>query len=226
MRENRDFRSKFKMPLEAFKILRRQMYRANNLNASTGILERKRGMYMLYDNPPVLEYLEKEKGKIIHLYGDPDTGRTSVMFSMIDYLIRQGQPCAYLVPSSGSIQAERFKHYIKDLSMCPLVIIKDRKSLSFSLKCLTEATENIFIDCFLSFILYRSKRQNVSLMSLLSGYAFGAHTNFILCNDTRHIPGEERSSPAYMEIFRRYSSKNVLVYKDAATNIYYNFKEW
>ncbi len=181
---------------------------------------------MLYDNTSVLEYLEKEQGKIIHLYGDPDTGRTSVMFSMIDYLIGKGHPCAYLVPSSGTIQIERFRHYIKDLSMCPLAIVKDRKSLSFNLRCLAEATEYIFLDCFLSFILYRTRRQNASLMSLLSGYAYGSRTNFILCNDTRHIPGEESTSPAYMEIFRRYSSKNILVYKDPASNIFYNFKEW
>ncbi len=181
---------------------------------------------MLYDNLSVLSYLEKEKGKIIHLYGDPDTGRTSVMFSMIDYLIQHGQTCAYLVPSSGSIQAERFRHYLKDISLCPLVVVKDRKSLSFSLQCLSEATEHIFLDCFLSYILYRSKKQNASLMSLLSGYAYGGHINFILCNDTRHIPGEEKTSPAYMERFRRYSSKNILVYKDEATNIYYDFKEW
>lgn len=181
---------------------------------------------MLYDNLSVLSYLEKEGGKIVHLYGDPDTGRTSVMFSMIDYLISKGQMCSYLVPLSGGLQAERFRHYVKDISMCPLVIVKDRKDLANSLRYLTDAAENIFLDCFLSYILYRTKRQNGSLMSLLSGYAFGSNVNFILCNDTRHVPGENKTSPAYMEIFRRYSSKNILVHKDEQLNIYYDFKEW
>ena len=152
---------------------------------------------MLYDNLSVLSYLEKEGGKIVHLYGDPDTGRTSVMFSMIDYLISKGQMCSYLVPLSGGLQAERFRHYVKDISMCPLVIIKDRKDLANSLRYLTDAVENIFLDCFLSYILYRTKRQR-----------------------------ESKTSPAYMEIFRRYSSKNILVHKDEQLNIYYDFKEW
>lgn len=181
---------------------------------------------MLYDNLEVLNYLESGKGKLIHLYGNADTGRTSVMFSVIDYLISHGHPCAYMVPAASTLQVDRFRHYVKDLSMCPLVIIQDKKSLSFNISCLAAATEYIFLDCFLDYILHRPKLKIANLMALLSGYAMGSRISFILCNDTRHIPGEEKSSPAYMEVFRRYSDKNILVYKDPATNIRYNFKDW
>lgn len=181
---------------------------------------------MLYDNQEVLDYLLHNNRKLIHLYGEADAGRTSVMFSMIDHLASNGKSCAYLVPSAAKIQEERFRRYIKDPSLCPMVIIKDRKSLASSLSLLSEVTEDIFIDNFLSYILYRTRRQNTSLMSMLSGYTYGTYANLILCNDTRHIPGEEKTSPAYMEIFRRYSSKNILVQKDEGQNVHYIFKEW
>ena len=181
---------------------------------------------MLYDNEEVLNYLKQEDGKLIHLYGEADAGRTSVLFSMIGYLTSQGHPCAYLVPGKSQMQIERFRRYIKDPSLCPLIIIQDRKTLSSVISGLATVTDYIFIDCFLSYILYRTRRQNASLMSFLSGQAYGNHLNFVLCNDTRHIPGEDKPSPAYMEIFRRYSSKNVLVYKDTGANIFYEFKGW
>ena len=181
---------------------------------------------MLYDNQEILDYLLYNRGKLIHLYGEADTGRTSVMFSMIDHLAANGKICAYLVPSESKIQEERFRRYIKDPSLCPLVVVKDRKSLSSSLSLLSRVAEDIFIDNFLSYVLYRTRRQNASMMSMLSGYAYGTYANLILCNDTRHIPGEEKTSPAYMEIFRRYSSKNILVQKDDKQDVHYAFKEW
>ena len=41
---------------------------------------------MIYENQEVLDYLLDNKGKLIHLYGEADAGRTSVLFSLIENL--------------------------------------------------------------------------------------------------------------------------------------------
>ena len=183
-------------------------------------------LILLYDNQNVLDYLLRERGRLVHLYGEADAGRTSVLFSLIGHLTEHGHPCAYLAPIGNQIQVERFRRYVKDPALCPLAVVPDRKLLPGIITELSEAADYLFLDCFLSYILYRTRRQNASLMSFLSGCAYGKGTSFILCNDTRHVPGDDTASPAYMEVFRRYSSRNVLVYKDAAADIYYSFKDW
>lgn len=181
---------------------------------------------MIYDNKKVLDYLLNNDGKLIHLYGQADAGRTSVLFSLISYLVANEQTCAYLVPQKNVLQIELFQRYVKDLSLCPMCIIQDKEELIHTIGQLSGTIQYIFIDNFLYYVLYRTKKKNQLLLSSFSSYAYKTKTNFVFCNDMRHVPGINKTVPAYLELFRRYSTNNILVRKDENKNIYYDFEEW
>ena len=176
---------------------------------------------MLYDNQEVLNYLLNNKGKLIHLYGEADAGRTSVLFSLTEFLTRQEKIVCYITP-----RAEEFRKNVFDrMVSCPeRCIIAHASSFKEMAPLLSLGADIYMIDNFLEQILHKKKAQIARTFSLLSGQAFQHGYNIILANDLR-INKEKGIHPAYMEYFRHYCRKHIEVKKDSDFHIHYNFTE-
>ena len=179
---------------------------------------------MLYSNQDIITYLSKEEGKLIHLYGEPDAGRTQVLFSIIDELTKQDKFCSYWVPRKEEYRKNVFDEMVDKKQCCIIGFPDTAQELSQFLK-LAEGTDLICIDNFLEYILHKRKAQIRLVFSMLSAAAYEHKTNFLLVNDLRYLPAKGGLHPAYQEYFRYFCSRHVCVEKDSDFHIRYRFCE-
>jgi len=177
---------------------------------------------MLYDNPEVLEYLQQSNGKLIHVYGDPDSGRTSVLFSWVDYLTRQGQAVCYVVPRMELFWKDLFHQYVDKPERCYIAKASTEKEIR---SILDVDFDWYCFDNFLDLILHKPKPKIRSLFSLLSGHVYQTRQNAILVNGLRYYEAKGGYHPAYLEYFRHYCMKHAVVEKDSDFHIRYRFTE-
>lgn len=176
---------------------------------------------MIYENQEVLDYLLDNKGKLIHLYGEADAGRTSVLFSLIENLTQQEKIICYITPRTEEFRKNVFDRMISYPERC---IIAQASSYKEITPLLSLGADIYMVDNFLEQILHKKKPQITHTFSLLSGQAFQNGYNIILSNDLR-ISKEKGIHPAYMEYFRHFCSKHIEVKKDSDFHIHYNFTE-
>jgi len=177
---------------------------------------------MLYDNQDVLQYLDKEKGKLVHLYGEPDAGRTQVLFSVINALANQDRFCCYWVPRKEEYRKEVFDATVGKKQCCIIGFPETAQELQQFL-VLAKDTDLICVDNFLEYILHKRKAQIRLIFSLFSASAYEYGTNVLLVNDMRYLPEKGGLHPAYQEYFRYFCDRHIQVEKDSDFNIRYEF---
>ena len=180
---------------------------------------------MIYNDPVILEYLEKNKGKLIHLFGDPDAGRTQTVFSILNYMTSADKLCCYWVPQKEAFRQNVFKEAVRMKQYCIIGFPKTASEIPAFLKLAADGADLICIDNFLAYILHKQKDQIRALFSLLSGTAYQYGTNFLLVNDLRYLEAKGGMHPAYQEYFRHFCPRHILVEKDSDFHIRYGFTE-
>ena len=177
---------------------------------------------MLYPNQEIMTYLSNEKGKLVHLYGEPDAGRTQVLFSIINELAEQDKFCCYWVPRKEEYRQNVFDETVTKKQCCVIGFPETVKELPQFLQ-LAEGTDLICIDNFLEYILHKRKAQIRLAFSMLSATAYEYETNFLLVNDLRYLPAKGGLHPAYQEYYRYFCDRHICVEKDSDFNIHYGF---
>ena len=177
---------------------------------------------MLYDNQEVVHYLDEEKGKLVHLYGEPDAGRTQVLFSVINELANKNRFCCYWIPHREEFRQNVFNETVSKKQCCIIGFPETVNELSRFLE-LAKGTDLICIDNFLEYILHKRKTQIRLALSMLSASAYEHKTNFLLVNDLRYLPAKGGLHPAYQEYFRYFCDRHVRVEKDSDFHIRYGF---
>lgn len=172
---------------------------------------------MLYDNEQVLQYLNEEKGKLIHLYGEADAGRTLTVFSMASDALRQERMPVYVIPN---LMMFRYKD-CPDL--CPVVTAKSARALISVIHIMANAADIIFVDNFLQYILHKPKKDILAVFRALQTEALATQTSIILVNDLRYLETKGGYHPAYQEYFRKFCDSHIQVTKDTNCDIGYEF---
>lgn len=172
---------------------------------------------MLYDNPTITEYLLSNKGKLIHMFGEPDAGRTRVLFSLIDRLTQNNGLCGYCI--SRDFQLEVFQQMVRHQEQCMIAQPENKKQLTEILKL---DLDYFFIDNFLEYIIHKSRKQIQQTFAILSARAYQDQKNIILVNDMRYHP-DKGLHPAYQEWFYHFCAQHIKVEKDSDFNIRYEF---
>lgn len=179
---------------------------------------------MLYDNQEVLAYLKNQRGKLVHLYGKPDAGRTQSVFSILDHVGQEDRLCGYWVPRKEDFRQNVFREMIAWPERYLIGFPKTVKELSLFLP-LAAGTDLVCIDNFLEYIIHKPKDQIRAVLTLLSATAYQHGTNFLLVNDLRYYESKGGMHPAYQEYFRHFCARHVEVEKDSDFHIRYAFKE-
>ena len=172
---------------------------------------------MLYDNQDVLQYLDKEKGKLIHLYGEADAGRTLTVFSMALHALQKERMPAYVIPNSMMVR------YKDCPDLCPIIIAKSVRTLVYSVRIMSNAADIIFIDNFLQYILHKPKKDILAVFRTLQTTALETDIIVVLVNDLRYLEAKGGYHPAYQEYFRKFCDSHIQVIKDANCDIGYEF---
>ena len=177
---------------------------------------------MLYNNYDVLQYFTENNGKLIHLYGEPDAGRTQTVFTILKHMTSLEKICCYWVPRQEEFRRNVFCDSIPDKNYCIVGFPKESKELPAFLR-LADSADLICIDNFLEYIIHKKPAEIRAIFSLLSATAYQYKTNFLLVNDLRYHKLKGGKHPAYLEYFRYYCTKHVQVEKDSDFNIHYTF---
>ena len=200
------------------------MYRIRYLNAPTAKSERKRGVSMLYPNNTVLQYLRSSFGRLIHLYGEPDAGRTTVLFHLLQEMSQKDKICGYWIPRKEEFRNDVFQEMVSKKEQCIVGFIPDLKTMHTTLP-LAEHMDIICIDNFLEYVLHKKKNEIRNAFATLSATAYKYNTTFILVNDLRYYEAKGGIHPAYQEYFRHFCSRHIEVTKDSNFNIFYTFRQ-
>ena len=179
---------------------------------------------MLYPNEEVLQYLTETSGKLIHLYGEPDAGRTQTLFSILDTMTKQDKLCSYWIPNREQYRENVFNKAVAEKEHCIIGFPKTTKELPAFLK-LADGADLICVDNFLEYILHKQNGQIRGVFALFSAAAYQYKTNFVLVNDLRYLEAKGGMHPAYQEYFSHFCAKHISVEKDSDFHIRYAFRE-
>lgn len=179
---------------------------------------------MLIQNDAVLQYLETERGKLIHLFGEPDAGRTQTVLSILDKITEQEKLCCYWVPHRESYRENVFRQTVTHKERCIIGFPQAAKELPTFMN-LAEGADLICVDNFLEYILHKPNPVIRQIFGLFSAAAYKYKTNFILVNDMRYLEAKGGEHPAYEEYFRHFCQRHVRVEKDSDFHIHYAFCE-
>ena len=179
---------------------------------------------MLIKNQEVIQYLLEANGKLVHLYGNPDTGRTQTMFSVLDEIASREKLCCYWIPRKEEYRQNVFLKTVRNPEHCIVGFPEDAKQLPIFLT-LSAGVDLVCIDNFLEYIFHKTNPEIRYIFGLLSAAAYKYKTNFVLVNDLRYLEAKGGFHPAYQEYFHRFCAKHIKVEKDSDFHIYYSFKE-
>ncbi len=177
---------------------------------------------MLYDNEEVLKYLNEEKGKLIHLFGDADAGRTQTLFSILNRLTENDKFVSYWIPRQEEFRQNVFNETVQNKKACLIGFPKTSQELSTFMQ-LARNTDLICIDNFLEYVLHKPKAFIRGVLARLSATTYQYKTNFIIVNDLRYLEAKGGLHPAYQEYFRHFCSRHIVVEKDSDFHISYRF---
>ena len=179
---------------------------------------------MLIRNEDVIQYLLKAEGKLVHLYGDPDAGRTQTVFSVLDEATDQDKLCCYWIPREKDYRYNVFVKTVHNRDHCIVGFPENATQLPVFLT-LAAGVDLVCIDNFLEYICHKKNAEIRNVFASISAAAYKYKTNFVLVNDLRYLEAKGGLHPAYQEYFRRFCAKHIKVEKDSDFHISYDFCE-
>ena len=180
---------------------------------------------MIFNNKDVIHYIANEKDKIIHTFGESDSGKTRSAFFMINELNKLGKICSYVYPGVEYFQYEAFNKFIEYPNQTPVLQAVNREEFSTQSRSLAPYVDVFIVDGFLRYIIHKPVKEIRKMFQEVSLIAFKYKVNFILINEMRYSQEKDLLIPAYDKYFKYFCQKHILIKKDDNYDISFGFVE-
>ena len=179
---------------------------------------------MILNNKDVTTYLNEKTNRIVHVFGEPDAGKTRSMFFLINEMNKLGKICAYVHPGVQFFQYEAFKKFIEYPDQTPVLQAENLKDFSSQVRALALYIDIFIVDGFLTYIIHQKITYIQKVFQEISAIAFKYNINFMLVNEMRFNKEKDMLVPAYDQFFRHFCQSHILITKDENYNISFGFK--